>query len=338
MPGGLLDMFGIDPVANRQKRNQDAMLERQIAAEIARQKLANQGQLDVTKLTGDNNLKAIGATGNEQRKTQASAGDIAKAFEILRSANLITEKEQEQKLRIMEKDGVISKKENDKVYDQAVTDTRIRKTLQADKQVIDARNAPGFQESLNEGMQAANRAQIFDNIAKGTQRVQPGEMLLAPPSGVTAPPTDLNAFNQAQGAMNSEVINMVGGIPNPQTGEMQFQTPEVTRVQKPGRVKPNPALVQQATQMFNAPATPPAVDPVMQQVQALRNAPTITPGPPAPAIPRGYEQYADALRGGTLGTGTVDNTERMNQYRLEMIRKALLDRQQTNNSGRLMMP
>jgi len=287
MPGGLLDMFGIDPVANRQTRQKDAMLERQIAAEIARQKLANQGQLDVQSLQntgqlgvetlrGRNQIGNTRAQGDESRKTQASAGDIAKAFEVLRNANLMTEKEQEQKLRIMEKDGVISNKENDKVYDQATSDTRIRKALQSDRQTVEARNAPGFQESLNEGMQAANRAQIFDNIAKGTQRVQPGEMLLAPPSGIMAPPTDLNAFNQAQGATSSEVINMVGGIPNPQTGEMQFQSPEVTRVQKPGQVRVNPAIQQRTLQM-QQPAivpepAPAALDPIMQMMMRLRQS------------------------------------------------------------------
>lgn len=56
MPGGLLDMFGIDPVANRQTRQKDAMLERQIAGELARQRLANQGQRDVTTLQGKNNI------------------------------------------------------------------------------------------------------------------------------------------------------------------------------------------------------------------------------------------------------------------------------------------
>lgn len=278
MPGGLLDMFGIDPVANRQKRDRDAMLEKQIAAEIARQKLANQGQLDVEGLRGGNNLKAIGATGDETRKTQASLGEINKAFEILRSANLMTEKEQEQKLRIMEKDGVISNKENDKVYDQATSDTRIRKALQDDRQTVEARSAPGFQESLNEGMQAANRAPVFTNMRTGAMSVGPSDMLLAPPSGAAMPPTDLNQWNQAQGAMNSEVINMVGGIPNPQTGQMQFQTPEVTRVQKPGQVRINPAIQQRALQIQQpAPAvipepTQPALDPIMQMMMRLRQS------------------------------------------------------------------
>lgn len=289
MPGGLLDMFGIDPVANRQKRDRDAMLEKQIAAEIARQKLANQGQLDVQTLQntgqlgvetlrGRNQIGNTRAQGDETRKTQASLGEINKAFEILRSANLMTEKEQEQKLRIMEKDGVISNKENDKVYDQATSDTRIRKALQADRQTVEARSAPGFQESLNDGMQAANRAPVFTNMRTGAMSVGPGDMLLAPPSGAAMPPTDLNQWNQAQGAMNSEVINMVGGIPNPQTGQMQFQTPEVTRVQKPGQVRINPAIQQRALQMQQPPPavipepTQPALDPIMQMMMRLRQS------------------------------------------------------------------
>jgi len=180
MPGGLLDMLGIDPVANRNNRREDAARERAIAAELA-----------VETLRGKNQIGNTRATGDENRKTQNSAAEINKAFEILRSANLMTEKEQEQKLRIMEKDGIVSNRENDKVYDKSLSDTRMRKALQNDAQTIEARSAPGFQQSLNAGMQAANLSSAFDNIAKGTQRVQPGEMLLAPP--INRPPILPNA-------------------------------------------------------------------------------------------------------------------------------------------------
>jgi hypothetical protein len=56
MPGGLLDMFGIDPVANRQKRDRASELDKTIAGELARTKLANQGQLDVTNAQGKNSM------------------------------------------------------------------------------------------------------------------------------------------------------------------------------------------------------------------------------------------------------------------------------------------
>jgi len=56
MPGGLLDMFGIDPVANRQRRDRSAELDKTIAGELARTKLANQGQLDVTNAQGKNSM------------------------------------------------------------------------------------------------------------------------------------------------------------------------------------------------------------------------------------------------------------------------------------------
>lgn len=288
MPGGLLDMFGVDPVANRQTRQRENMLEKQIAAELLRQKLANQGQLDVQslqntgqlgveKVRGRNQIGNTRAQGDESRKTQASAADINRAFEVLRSANLMTEAEQAQKLRIMEKDGIVSNKQNDKVYDQATSDMRIRKALQSDAQEVEARSAPGYQQSLNAGMQAANLTPAFANMRTGAMSVGPGDMLLAPPSGASLPPSDLNQFNQAQGAGMSEVINMVGGIPNPETGQMQFQSPEVTRVQTPGRVRINPAIQQQVMQMqqptpvASAPApNEPSLGSIMEMLKRMR--------------------------------------------------------------------
>lgn len=56
MPGGLLDMFGIDPVANRQRRDRSAELDKTIAGELARTTLANQGLLDVENARGKNSM------------------------------------------------------------------------------------------------------------------------------------------------------------------------------------------------------------------------------------------------------------------------------------------
>lgn len=49
-------MLGIDPVANRQRRDRSAELDKTIAGELARTKLANQGQLDVTNAQGENSM------------------------------------------------------------------------------------------------------------------------------------------------------------------------------------------------------------------------------------------------------------------------------------------
>ncbi len=276
MPGGLLDMFGIDPVANRQRRDRTAELDKTIAGELARVRLANQGQLDVEGLRGKNDIANTQTRGNEDRKTQSSLGEINKALEVLRSANIITEAEHKQRLEYASKLDIPYSKENVETADRALTDTRIKKSLQQDAQTIAARSAPGFQESLNAGLQAGNLTPAFNNMRTGAMSVGPGDMLMAPPSGAALPPADLNQWNQAQGATSSEVINMVGGIPNPVTGEMQFQTPEVTRVQKPGQVRISPQIQQRALQLQEPTpppqvnTQPPALDPIVQMMLRLR--------------------------------------------------------------------
>jgi len=57
MPGGLLDMFGIDPVANRNRKMQLMLQELQNKGQMDVEKERNRGQLDVTKAGGEETRK-----------------------------------------------------------------------------------------------------------------------------------------------------------------------------------------------------------------------------------------------------------------------------------------
>lgn len=266
MPGGLLDMFGIDPVANRQRRDRSAELDKTIAGELARTKLANQGLLDVEGLRGKNDISNTRERGNQDRLTNAQQNEITKALEVLRSNNLLTEKEHDQKLKFMSDLGVPYSKENLKTADSAITDSRIRKALQADQQIIQARQAPGFATTLAQGLQAQNLAPAFANIQAGKMTAGPGDLVAVPPSGVELPPTDLNAWGGMHGGGKKDVISQIpSSIPG-----MPPST-QVTTETTPGRIKVNPALMQQA----------------MQQV---------APAPAATDIPGNVQQTEDPLQ------------------------------------------
>lgn len=369
MPGGLLDMFGIDPVANRQRRDRGAEIDKQIAGELARTKLAGQLQIDATKVGGAENrltqaekakfdailqqmvndgqmsieqarvagqLANTREGGNQARKTQAESAAHAKDLENTTAGNSRTRDILQQQLGILGKSGVPFSAENLGVYDKALTDPRIQNELQNVQQMTAARNVPAFATTLAQGMQAQNLAPAFANMQAGKIAAGPGDMLAVPPSGIELPPTDLNAWGGIQGGGQQQSIQQVpAGIPG---------LPPITEVLNntvPGRIKVNPSLMQQAQQIAPAPA--PAPDPIAQSLKQLRlpaTANNVIPGPAKPAIPRGYEQYADALQGSLPGTGNVDNTERMAKYRLEMMRRAMQAQQQRQqtNSMQLMMP
>jgi len=298
MPGGLLDMLGIDPVANRQKRDRSAELDKTIAGELARTKLAGQLQIDATKVGGAENrltqaekakfdvilqkmvndgqmtveqarvagqIANTRASGEESRKTEVVRGDEsrksqreiagqAKDMENVTAGNKRQSDILAQQLAILGKSGVPFSQQNLGVYDQALTDPRIRSELQSVQQMTDARSAPGFATTLAQGLQAQNLAPAFANIQAGKMAAGPGDMLAIPPSGIELPPADLNAWGGMQGGGKEDVISQIpSGIPGlpPST--------QVTTKTTPGRIKVNPALMQQAMQQA-APAAPAATD------------------------------------------------------------------------------
>lgn len=245
MPGGLLDLFGIDPIANRQRREKLELqkLENQGRLDVA--KLGNTGQMDVAKLNNaaqlerlikelQNRLDTVKATGEENRKTG----------------------EREQALNEMSKLGLISKAEtpNEKTADQALTDPTIRGVLQQRMGANAVRATPDWQNSLAAGMNAQNLMPAFENMSKGTQRVGVGDMAVIPPSGAQMPPDSLSAWRMMQGAttgMSETVENtpQIMTMPNGQQMSIPGQ-PKVIRNQTmmPGRIK----LPQQILDAANA--------------------------------------------------------------------------------------
>jgi polyhydroxyalkanoate synthesis regulator phasin len=317
-------MFGIDPVANRNNRRADAALERQIAAEIKKQELANQGAKDVTTLQGANEAANIGKrgaedrltnaerakfdqilqtmvnqgnmsveqarglnnilntqtqgtesrknitrSGQENRRTQAESAGQAKDLENTRSSNTISERTRDQQLGILSKDGVVYSPENLSTYDKALSDPRMRGALQQVQQVTEARNSPGFVESLAQGLQAQNLAPAFGNIKSSALSAAPGELLVAPPSGTSLPPADLNQWNQMQGALQSETIT-----PAPMYKGVPMGDPTTTRTTMPGRIKINPSIIQKAAQTPGATnrGIPPVGQPQYSVEQLLQGA------------------------------------------------------------------
>lgn len=248
MPGGLLDMFGIDPVANRNRKMQ-----------LMLQELQNKGQMDVEKQRGSNDISTTRERGSQERLTQAQKGEVEKALETLRSHNVITEAEANQKLKFLSDIGVPHSEENLKTADKALTDTRIRKALQADAQTVEARQAPGYADSLAAGMQAANLTPAFANQKTGTITAQPGELVAQPPSGISLPPTNLNQYNQMQGSTENQTVEE---IPNPAFPMMPPQV-KVLKQQTPGRIKLPPNILQQAQGL--TPQAPTMPQPQKQQ-------------------------------------------------------------------------
>jgi len=314
MPGGLLDMFGIDPVANRQRRDRSSELDRTIAGELARTKLANQGQLDATKASGSENrltqaekakfdlilqkmvndgqmsieqartagqIANTRAGGEESRKTEVVRGDesrksqreIAGQAKDLENTSAGNKRQSDilaQQLGILGKSGVPFSPQNLNVYDQALTDPRIQNELQNVRQMTMARQAPGFADTLAQGLQAQNLAPAFANVQAGKMSAGPGDMVVAPPSGVTLPPADLNAWNQMQGGGKRDVLNQIpSGIPGlPPSTQMTTET-------TPGRIRVNPQLLQQAAGVADGGGIPgnaaaPTEDPILQMLKRLR--------------------------------------------------------------------
>lgn len=315
MPGGLLDLFGIDPIANRNRKerlmlqelqnrgqldlegargkNQIAGIEaggkqdRLTKAEAAKfdqilQKMVTDGQLSVeqarginaitaARVQGDEQRKSISATGTEQRKTQAEGAAQAKDLENTRSGNTKSERVQDQQLKMLSDAGVPFSPQNLEVFDQALTDPRIRNQLQAVQQLTQARQAPGYADTFAQGLQAQNLAPAFANQKTGTLSASPGELVAQPSSGISLPPTDLNQYNQMQGATENQTVDET---PSPFPG-LPPQL-KVIRQQQPGRVRLNPKIMQQAGQINTTPQVP--VSPGYSVEELLRGA-GVVPSP-----------------------------------------------------------
>lgn len=84
MPNGLLDMFGIDPITNRNNRRQDETRERMIAAELARQRVANEGAVAVENARNKGNVD----TTNAQTEGQKKLKEIDAALEYAKRTNI----------------------------------------------------------------------------------------------------------------------------------------------------------------------------------------------------------------------------------------------------------
>lgn len=237
MPGGLLDLFGIDPIANRQAKER-----------LMLQELANRGQLESMRMQGTNALATERERGEQSRKTNASKAESDKVLESLRSSNAISEAAKKQIMDILAKEGVMYNEQNAQVFDKATADTRIRNALARDMNAGRVQESPAYQQSLEKGAIAANLAPAFQNMRTGAMGVGSNEMMIAPPSGVSLPPTDLNKWNQAQGAMQNErmvtIPSMFEGLP-PSTSQIRETTP--------GRVRIAPDIQQRAMSIVPAP-------------------------------------------------------------------------------------
>ena len=137
MPGGLLDLFGIDPIANRQRREKLELqkLENQGRLDVA--KLGNTGQMDVAKLNNaaqlerlikelQNRLDTVKATGEENRKTGTHEQNLNEASKL----------------------NIFATPENIKTADQALTDPTIHGVLQQRMGANAVRATPDWQNSL----------------------------------------------------------------------------------------------------------------------------------------------------------------------------------------------
>ena len=281
MPGGLLDLFGIDPVANRQRRlmKEESAAERQLrltiqqlqnsgqlavqglqnsgqlAVEGARGKnqigvqgLQNTGQLDVEKNRGANAVTLENTRSGNTMKEKSAQAEIDKLMEKIKSDSTISQMEKQQILGTLTKYGIMYSPENQKVADQALTDPTLRGALQAvtDENAIAA--SPEFQKANKAGRIAERLAQGFKNQQMATTTTPPGGITVMPPSGFSIPPKNMEQFNQVIGGGNEQSVEETQqSFTDPKTGEeMSFPGPaKVTTKMLPGRVRPriNPALV-----------------------------------------------------------------------------------------------
>lgn len=236
MPGGLLDLFGIDPIANRQRKlvKEESAAERQLRLTLAA--MQNRGGIDIEKLRGSN------AASLEDKRS----GNTIKEKGV-EAANETAKLTHQQVLAILSKLNVPYSKENHALVDQALTDPRIQGALQEQMTQNRVVASPEFQTANKQGAIAERLAQGFKNQAATTTTTPPGGITVMPPSGFAKPPEDLGQHNQIIGGGNEQSVEETSmDYPDGKGGILSLPgQPKVTNKMLPGRVRPriDPALL-----------------------------------------------------------------------------------------------
>lgn len=227
-------MFGIDPVANRAYKRDQANRSAEIAARSALQEMQNRGQLAVEDARGRNAIDLEGTqSGNRIKEKGVDA------------SNKTAELTHQQVLAILSKLNIPYSKENHARIDQALTDPTIQGALQAQTMENELMASPDYRQANKAGRIAEKLAQGFKNQQMGTTTTGPGSISVVP-SGFSVPPSIGEQDQVMGGSTEQSVEETKQKFTDPETGQTSIfpGQPKVTTRMLPGRVRPrvNPAL------------------------------------------------------------------------------------------------
>ena len=320
MPGGLLEAFGIDPIANKRDRQMKEALQMQrIIAELQNKgqldvererqagglkqtEASNKGQLDVEKLKGENErLKQAADALIKHAQTLGVSPDNMAALQSIRmdldKTTLGTAKER----------GEQSLSDAKRGTEMRATDKNMRKAV-----------------AESETARAA--------IPAITARKE--SALSTPKGGLTTSWTPYGPATQA-GAIESNTLvpSTIPGLPPTVSQAESF--PSFIDPSIMAQMPQTEAEAAQQNTGTGAMVNPPLTSPLLPSSPAF----SITPAPETstPLLPPAYRPYAKAMQSNLPGV-TQDNSAAMQQFKQKKLQDAIRAWQNRQVSNSLVMP
>ena len=310
MPGGLLDMFGIDPVANRQRQMQMQMLQQELANAVKLQEMRGTQGLEVERERGGQTRLTDTNKGKVDRETGKSATD-----------NLARIKELEQELEMLKGSRMIGRATTPggKVYEgSGLGDATVREQLQDTETDTGIKATPDYKNSRAAGMQAANLGPVFQNINRGAIQAPADTITAVPPSGISMPPA-LQQWPQLLGPSIEQGIQAPPMITLDNGRQVAQGDPTPFRKVTPGGITV-PASPRARSTMPQA-ATSPSDVPQISSTQSVYPAPPATLSSPVALNPalKAYAPYLDAMNSQLPGTAPALNPA-MEAYKQQVLK------------------